>query len=899
MNAATASRLLLRAALPALVCSLVAVGCGGDNNNGGPCVDSDCTAPPDDFCDGNRSIQFEATGICGPENECVYTRAMVECAFSCDEGRCVTDTDPCEGIDCSTIPEPTCDGNIRVAFTGAGDCELGTCEYPEGRQNCADQGLFCVNGECTTADCAEVTCDEPPDAFCEEHDIAVAYGPRGSCFEGNCSYNEIRTDCDALSLDCADGECVERCEGVVCDAPPSGSCDELGRAVSYEPNGVCDHNNGGCIYAEVITTCDVDTQACSFGRCVAVCSDGICDNPPSAFCDAANAVSFLAESECDAGECVYSSVSEDCGAAGGDCRAGVCLSTCGGRVCNAAPADRCDAGNVAVSYADRGTCVEEECTYVPVTTDCDDTGEVCQSGECVAPCTGVTCNTPPTPTCDGDTRHYFVTPGTCFDGECDYEERTLSCRDFGLVCVSGDCIDVCESVSCFDGPDDDCDGSIRLDYPFVGTCDFGECAYEPNREDCRVSGEVCADGACTDLCTGVDCSTAPAAYCDSNTAVRPQAPGICREGTCDFVPFEENCSVRGLVCRDGLCRQPCFGVTCDDPPPAYCDGTTAVVSNAAGTCSAGACSYSTTRTNCAVSGLSCVAGACVDLCDGQLCYTPPSSECDGNVAVRYDFFGQCNGEGGCDYGSTREDCSLTGSACDGGTCVNTCEGTCDTPPDATCDGNTRVRFSATGVCTGGVCDYTETRFDCTSVNELCRDGACFDPCLGLACGTPPLAVCEGTTAVRYESPGICIFGVCGYDEVRRNCAAEGLRCAGGLCESACGTADDCSPPDAFCDGDTLVSPVGAPTCAGGACLYGRQNFDCRSIGETCDNGACTDLCNGVDCSVVAPPADVCQGNIAVDYDRTATCDLGECIFGSARVDCTDYATVCLAGVCVD
>ena len=58
----------------------------------------------------------------------------------------------------------------------------------------------------------------------------------------------------------------------------------------------------------------------------------------------------------------------------------------------------------------------------------------------------------------------------------------------------------------------------------------------------------------------------------------------------------------------------------------------------------------------------------------------------------------------------------------------------------------------------------------------------------------------------------------------------------------------------------------------------------------------TDPCDGITCN--APPADACEGNTALSYAQTGTCDAGDCTYTQTQTDCGGSAT-CEAGICVD
>ena len=89
---------------------------------------------------------------------------------------------------------------------------------------------------------------------------------------------------------------------------------------------------------------------------------------------------------------------------------------------------------------------------------------------------------------------------------------------------------------------------------------------------------------------------------------------------------------------------------------------------------------------------------------------------------------------------------------------------CDDPPDDFCDGDDAVTYLPAGSCSMGMCDYGETRTDCSSLGLPCINGACDDPCDGTICVTPPSPTCDGDEVVVFETNGMCVAGMCEYPE---------------------------------------------------------------------------------------------------------------------------------------
>ncbi len=149
------------------------------------------------------------------------------------------------------------------------------------------------------------------------------------------------------------------------------------------------------------------------------------------------------------------------------------------------------------------------------------TGQICESGTCLAP---------------------------CFEAGC----------PSGQVCLStGRCIDEgCESVTC----------------PAGQRCERGACVGACDGVTCPI-GQTCRAGVCTDLCVGLTCDDctvcedglcAPRCqYAACGSGETCQADGRCVEASCDGI----SCSA-DTVCRGGACVDRCTGAVC--PPGQMC-----------------------------------------------------------------------------------------------------------------------------------------------------------------------------------------------------------------------------------------------------------------------------------------------------------------------------------------
>lgn len=302
--------------------------------------------------------------------------------------------DPCDGVECLSPPSATCEGDVRLSFSSPGACDAGTCEYTEERLDCTLGGDRCVDGACVAPDpCESVTCDTPPAPTCEGDD-RISYAATGSCAGGVCTYAPTSFDCTEDGEVCSEGECVdpaELCEGVVCETPPDARC-EGDVARSFAAAGTCEA--GECSYAPLDEDCALAGEFCVDGECLTseeACAAVTCDAPPAAACQGSDAVTFEAIGTCAGGACDYAEASRiDCADTGDVCDAGACIPApdpCEGIVCESPPSDFCDEDD-AVQFDPIGACVEGVCMYAQSTTTCEAPDQACEAGACVEVPTG-------------------------------------------------------------------------------------------------------------------------------------------------------------------------------------------------------------------------------------------------------------------------------------------------------------------------------------------------------------------------------------------------------------------------------------------------------------------------------------------------------------------------------
>jgi len=883
------------------------------------CFDVTCEEPPAAACDEDTAIGFEPVGSCRPDTgECEYLTVTTNCLTRgevCIDGECVAD--PCgEEITCDEPPAGRCDENVAIIPFGAGICTRGSCSFAERRRDCTLDGLTCIDGDCRDA-CYGVECEEPPVDWCDG-DSRVFYPDGGTCNPetGGCRYRASSENCASDGLICLDGECVEDpCDtgDVTCDELPAPTCDGEVEVVPFG-EGLCER--GACSFAERRTDCTVDGLTCIDGGCRDACYEVACEEPPAPSCEGELLIMWSDEGTCDPddGSCSYTQTTRDCELDGQLCIDGACVEDpCDTITCDEPPAATCD-GDILSEGFGEGTCSRGECTYATIVRDCTVDDLACIDGGCRDDCYGVTCETPPEPTCEGETLTEWSETGICLpelDGECLYEATTTNCTDEGQICLEGACVDdPCDTITCDSPAPAVCDGNfVRAEFG-TGTCERGVCTYATRVRDCDDDGLTCIDADCRDACYEVVCEEPPEPTCAEDVVIGYEEVGTCdpADASCSYAVVTTNCFLDDQICVDGACvDDPCDTLVCDTPPDGYCDGNTEVEPFGVGACDRGDCSYAERRLDCESIGQTCIDGACRDACYRVTCDEPPATTCEGDTVLGFLDEGSCApATGECTYTAVTENCVAAGEICLDGEClVDPCETlTCDEPPASYCDENTEVVPFGIGVCDRGDCSYAERRTPCEDIDSTCLDGACRDACYEVACDAPPADACIGETAVQYgPDSGECLLpeGECNYRATTTNCLADGRACFEGACiADPCGE-DACTElPDPVCDGNEVVAalPGGVCTLPDGECIFELARTDCAETGQTCRDGACIDACTGVTCD--APPAPVCDGILLTEFSNPGECNPidGSCAYEATFTDCGLTDEICVDGACV-
>ncbi len=930
-----------------------------DGCSEGICVDPECTIecrlpPPDTCTTDNVARRYPDVGVCVDGGRCSYAPTEEDCAATgqrCDPTTVTCVDDPCSGVDCSTAPAPTCDGNVVVTSTAPGSCTAGACSFPVTLRDCG--ALFCLDGECVSVDpCAGVECTDPAPAPRCEGNVAVTSFDPSYCVRGACAWDEERVDCAEGGGVCADGACVfdGRCDGG-CDAPPDDVC--IGTIARQFPAvGECSVSDT-CIYAPTDTDCRSLGLGCVDGACVDVCATTTCNTPPAPRCDGGAALTYAATGTCAEGVCSYAVTRTRCADLGLTCDAGACVAFdyCPTIICETPPDDVCD-GNTAVQYATDGTCNEttDSCEYDDTRINCAASGQFCLRGACQAtdPCTGIACDVAPAASCSADTAIRPTAPGVCEFGLCSFDSTEYWCGLESAACLRGECVggELCDALDCAaeEGPEPRCDRDVRITY--TPRCRVGLCLWDIVRTDCRDAGDWCYEGECVDFdpCTLVTCDDPPADICEGDLLYRYEAVGDCAYTECSYDAEVIDCAASDSFCAAGACRpndNPCRDVVCDEPgvvcadndvvaqrlpgvcelgvclyadgdrtdcdtaPAPRCDGRVATTWADDVACFDGECVFTETRTDCSASGRYCDEGACVldDPCQGVVCGGGPTTACEGDRVVS-------RAAAVCDSGLCRADvvdvvdCTVTGQVCEAGACApdDDCDGiVCDDPPPAYCVDTYRFSYIGDGLCSRGECDYAPVRFDCRGAGQVCVDGECVPPapCEGVDCSGPaPAPVCDGDVAVTYFGTGDCAQGACVYLSTRTDCGnVRGGYCEGGACANVCDGVVCDDPPAAECLGNQVAEYVTAGECdAELGCTYAiAEVTDCGASDLVCVDGACVDPCAGVVCD--DPPPPTCAGNGIAEYEAVGECSAGACLYDLLDpVGCGD--DVCVDGVCV-
>ena len=296
--------------------------------------------------------------------------------------------------------------------------------------------------------------------------------------------------------------------------------------------------------------------------------------------------------------------------------------------------------------------------------------------------------------------------------------------------------------------------------------------------DCGATSQVCVSSACKP----VVCKAA-ARYCEAG-AVRTCSTKGDSSTLYTTCTTSQYCDATATTptCKTRLCTA----------NAAACNGTLAT------TCNADGSGYIAGGTDCSVSSLYCVAGACTT----RVC--APSTYFCQNGAVRY-----CSSDG---MSSTISTTCTTSQYCDSTATTPTCKTRLCTASTPACNGTIATTCNADG--SGYVADGT----DCSATSLYCSAGACK----ARVC-TPSTYFCD-TGAVRYCASD-------GMSSTAYTTCTSTQYCDSTGTTPAC-KARVCTATAAACNGDTLT------TCNADGSGYTTGGTDCTTSSQLCFGGAC-------------------------------------------------------------
>ena len=551
-----------------------------------------CETPPADNCTDSTQYIYAATGACERDRGCVYFPATLACEHGCAGDVCAECTD---GEDCVIGSQPFCrDGDLVVPTPS---CDAGLCGSSESVTPC-DYG--CDNDACRPSPCEGISCTALKAPTCDG-DRRIVYEATGTCTpDGDTSYTcEYAID-EAASEDCAsgctDGYCNDDpCVGVVCDEIPDDACDG-DNLHTYQGNGVCNSDSGTaeCVYTPSTTLCP---NGCGDATCYECNGPEDCSST-SPYCDGDDRV--YATAVCSEHTCSSQEQRETCAYG---CDSGSCVQPCAGFTCNNPPAAFCADEATLTTYGETGTCVvdasnQPSCEYQTQDEPCG-TGLVCETDGCVAP------PSPDVDWCrfqwpeshEGNSADTFdaflrvyeegVTDTTAYANESDY--GTL----FGEVGYGPDGSDPATSTEwtwfaaspnpSFTGSsyadNDEFMANLTLpaasgDYDLAGRFSNNGTSFIYCDTGTSGSGDgyAPADAAsllvyATDPCTGYLCDTPPEPTCTSGTLLEQatSTEGTCSSTTglpvCEYTMETVDCSLTSQVCVVDECVAPSADAT--------------------------------------------------------------------------------------------------------------------------------------------------------------------------------------------------------------------------------------------------------------------------------------------------------------------------------------------------
>lgn len=876
----------------------------------------------------------------------------------CDDSYVCTTNDTCANGECLGVSDGVTCINLANMM---GTCVNATCdpfnlihEDPSGctftnltlGEACDDGNACTVNDTCSVGICNGTLTN----STCSYLDTPCTMGICNTmlgCLALNITNG---TGCDTDNFTCTyqlcagNGTCVTYLNDTVCPSTGNPCIDNI-----CDPGSLFADPTTGCRLMENHIPCD-DGFSCTFND---TCSGGVCAGTPvHAFCDALtpSVGNPCIDGFCNVTEvghnattgCIYLNNTNPCsdGYSCTDdvCSGGTCVATPDNTTCIV---EAMLNGTCAMGYCDpaSATNVTSGCVIAPlsVSNACDD-GVACTSNDtCVntTTCAGTANDT----LCSGFTSscsNSFCNATTgCFNipvaNGTDCTNDTFTCTtqlcDGNGACLiyfndsacpsSGNpCIDnVCDPYSFFADPVTGCrlmDNHVPCDdgfsCTFNDTCSGGNCTGTPTNAFCDALapslGNPCIDGFCNITDPAHNATTG----CIYLNASNPCSDGfscttdVCTNGTCVSTPDDTPCILQALLqggCGNGVCNvsDPTANVT------SGCVITTSVVGASCNdnvactfndTCGLnGTCQGMANNTVCGAFNGTCSVGTC-DLING--CFAAPvanNTPCD--IDTYTCTYQLCNATGGCvTY--------YNDSVC---TSANSClVGFCD-PTVSNASATTGCWFMGT---TGNACD---DGLSCTS-NDTCSAGVCtgtlndtvcanIAPALGNVCFS---GTCDPQSIFASNTTG-CIFSF-----NNSNPCDDGIPCTNNdtcLFGTCFGT-----PQDSFCEALSpgLNNPCIDGTCTPGSgdlngCTYTNNTLPCNdtlacTTNDTCSNGACHGVDDGVYCPAQALLVGPCATGACDALNATNMADSHGCVITmlTGGQPCNDSISCTMNDICL-
>ncbi|HXU01088.1 MAG TPA: hypothetical protein VN903_08855 [Polyangia bacterium] len=619
-------------------------------NDTGNCVAPDSTPCAPFACNGTRCFmacttdancvagKVCANNSCGLKLNGAFCSDKKECASgNCAQGVCCASA--CAGM-CKSCALPTSMGVCANIPDGQPD-PTATCVY-------SDQNTCGANGRCQAGACqnhAHGTQCKP--ASCPAN--STTFTPAGSCDGAGTCTVPAATSCFPFS--CGTGACKSTCTSDADCASPGvcsgGSCGLKTDGAMCGAGGECASGlcvQGVCCKTACTGTCMSCALTGSAGTCTPV-PGGARD--PAGRCPDQGAVSCGTNGFCDgAGACQKYDAGTQC--APPVCPLGANAATLA-RTCDGAGTCRPAATQTCAPYTCNGSTCRSSCA---MDSDCV-AGKVCNNGSCGNKRLGQICAAGAE--CDS---------GNCVDGVCCGSPSCGTCAACNVVGNAGTCKPV----------------------PAGAMEPHGGCAAAP---PCGFNGTCDGAGACRPMTAGTSCGTASCSGSTFTPVGSCDGAGVCRQTSTSCAPYvcgTGACNTTCAVNTDCVLGYSCLGSSCTNLKAngAVCNVSTECIS---GFCTEGFCCGAASCGTCKSCAIAGKQGTCSPIADGTAC---GSATCDGQD--RYRPASTCSA-GTCTMSTTRIECAPY--ACD---VVAACKTSCTSDADCAKKNTCTVPASGPGTC---------------------------------------------------------------------------------------------------------------------------------------------------------------------------------------------------------